>query len=105
MLKLGIFTPKCALCVGVTITCAIATFATAAQSKETDSANSSSNQAASKAGKVEVSESTDKRMRTLDEVIAPSYVTISPESAKLKKEIMDDMDNKSEAEPMCYYPI
>jgi hypothetical protein len=59
----------------------------------------------SKKAAVEVTEGNDKRMQTLNEVVAPSYQKISPESAKVKEEIMDDLEHNSEPEPFCYYPI
>jgi hypothetical protein len=59
----------------------------------------------SKTAGVEVSESTDKRTRLLNQVVAPSYQTPTPEAAKVRQEIMDDLEHKSEAEPMSYYPI
>jgi hypothetical protein len=47
----------------------------------------------------------DKRMQLLNEVVAPPTQKKSPTAAKVKEEIMDDLNNKSEPEPLCYYPI
>ncbi|PWU02756.1 MAG: hypothetical protein C5B53_01295 [Candidatus Melainabacteria bacterium] len=60
----------------------------------------------SKAAGVEVTETTtDKRTQLLNELIAPSYQPKSPEAAKLKEDVIYEMEHKTEAEPFCYYPI
>lgn len=60
----------------------------------------------SKTAGVEVTESTgDKQTKLLDELIAPSYKPKSPEAAKLKEDIMYELEHKTEPEPFCYYPI
>jgi hypothetical protein len=60
----------------------------------------------SKAAGVEVTETaTDKRTQLLDQLIAPSYQQKTPEAAKLKEDLIYEMEHKNEAEPFCYYPI
>jgi hypothetical protein len=60
----------------------------------------------SKTAGVEVTETNaDKRTQLLNELIAPSYQQKSPEAAKLKEDILYEMEHKTEKEPFLYYPI
>ena len=86
----------------------IIAFAVAVISAPGSLAKSGSTQPAeSKKAGVELTEGTtsDPYKQTLNEVVAPSYQTPTPQASKIRQEIMDDLEHKSEPEPFCYYPI
>jgi hypothetical protein len=102
MFKFGAFSSRSFACLLLPLT--IAAFSASFSKAQAEDANTNT-ATQSKAGKVEVTqESADKRMRVLDEVISSSDENISPEGAKAKKTVLNDLHHYNEEEPSCWYP-